>query len=165
MNDTLYNKLTLYSSNDILSELSYVSSAISFLERNIDKIDWVILSENPAVIRLLEDNKDKIDWRCLSRNPAAIHLLKANINKINWSSLAMNTEAIELLEANMDKIDLKENYIFANPFIFTYNYDYIKSVRQELNKEIISLAMHPDRIDYLSKIYGFNNIIETFCDN
>ena len=37
---------------------------------NIDKIDWMHLSRNPAAIHLLEANQDKIYWYSLSRNPA-----------------------------------------------------------------------------------------------
>jgi hypothetical protein len=40
------------------------------LENNQDKIDWSMLSLNPATISLLEKNQDKINWYCLSRNPS-----------------------------------------------------------------------------------------------
>jgi hypothetical protein len=43
---------------------------------NINKINWVSLSENPNAIELLKENKDKINWRRLSKNPNAIELLE-----------------------------------------------------------------------------------------
>ena len=53
---------------------------------DINKIDWIELSENPNAIILLEKNKDKINWR--------IQLISKNINKINWDSLSSNPNAI-----------------------------------------------------------------------
>ncbi len=69
------------------------------------KIDWEILSENPAAISLLEINKYRIDWLRLSRNYAAIFLLESNPKRMEWNSLSFNSAAIFLLETNPDKID------------------------------------------------------------
>jgi hypothetical protein len=44
--------------------------ALTLLEKNQDKIDWLWLSSNPSAISLLEKNQDKIDWAQLSANPA-----------------------------------------------------------------------------------------------
>jgi len=46
------------------------------LQKNYDKIDWMVLSANPNAIHLIEKNMDKIDWTVLSGNPNAIHLLE-----------------------------------------------------------------------------------------
>ena len=37
---------------------------------DIEKLDWLHLSENPAAIHLLESNPKKIDWEWLSENTA-----------------------------------------------------------------------------------------------
>jgi hypothetical protein len=34
----------------------------NLLEKNLDKVDWQLLSNNPNAIHLLEKNLDKIDW-------------------------------------------------------------------------------------------------------
>ena len=39
------------------------------LEKNIDKIDWNILSENPNAIPILEKHFDKICWCNFLKNP------------------------------------------------------------------------------------------------
>uniref|UniRef100_A0A6C0KMH9 Uncharacterized protein n=1 Tax=viral metagenome TaxID=1070528 RepID=A0A6C0KMH9_9ZZZZ len=39
---------------------------------DIEKLDWISLSENPNSICLLEKNLDKIEWNYLSGNPNAI---------------------------------------------------------------------------------------------
>jgi len=82
-------------------------SAIHLLEQNQDKINWTHLSENFSAIHLLEQNQDKINWSFLSKNPNAIHLLEQNQDKINWSFLSQNPSAIHLLEKNQDKINWK----------------------------------------------------------
>jgi len=79
--------------------LSKNPAAISVLKKNPDK-----LSRNPAAISLLEKNPDKIDWSWLSENSVAISLLEKNLDKINWSGLSYNPAAISLLEKNPDKI-------------------------------------------------------------
>jgi len=47
----------------------YGRESIHLLEKNLDKIDWSWLSENPNGLYLLENNTDKIDWDALSQNP------------------------------------------------------------------------------------------------
>ena len=42
-------------------------NAISLLEKNLDKVDWVRLSANPNAIHILEKNLDKVDWTALSK--------------------------------------------------------------------------------------------------
>jgi hypothetical protein len=52
------------------------------------KLNWVVLSANPAAIHLLEANPNRINCHVFSGNPAAIHLLEANANRINWDWLS-----------------------------------------------------------------------------
>jgi hypothetical protein len=71
-----------------------------------DRINWVMLSGNPAAIDILRANSGRIDWRELSENPAAIDLLRENPNRINWEGVSENTSpvAIKLLLENRRKI-------------------------------------------------------------
>ena len=45
---------------------------------------------NPSAISILEKHMDKIEWCLLSMNPNAMNMLKKNIEKINWSVLSIN---------------------------------------------------------------------------
>jgi hypothetical protein len=65
------------------------------LEKNLDKIDWKILSGNPSAIHLLEKNLDKIDWCILSSNP---NIFKVNYEYLNQYSLCMGINAEILSE-------------------------------------------------------------------
>jgi hypothetical protein len=113
------------------------------------------LSSNPGAIHILEKNIDKIDWSMLSLNPNAIHLLEKNIDKIDWYWLSKNPNAIHLLEKNIDKIDWSE--LSTNPEIFTFVYDYEK---MKTNMEKIGLAdelsmrvLDPDRLNRICNTY------------
>ena len=86
------------------SVLSYHSRAAHILERNQDKINWLNLSHNSGAIGLIEKNLDKIDWDRLSGNPSAVPLLEENPDKIYWTYLSANPSAVPLLEENPDKI-------------------------------------------------------------
>jgi ribosomal protein L24E len=69
--------------------------AMRVLEKNLDKIDWSYLSQNPSIFakQLFETYPEKICWRYLSSNSSdwAIQLLKQNPDKIHWWSLSKNT--------------------------------------------------------------------------
>jgi hypothetical protein len=104
--------------------LSQNPNAIHLVEQHLDKVNWYALSSNPRAIHMLEQNLDKIYWDELSSNPNAIHILEQNLDKINWEELSRNPNAIHLLEQNLDKINWEE--LSRNPSIFTYDYDEIK---------------------------------------
>ena len=108
---------------------------------NIDKIDWMHLSRNPAAIHLLEANPQKIDWYWLSENPAAIHLLEANPDKIDWYWLATNPVAIHLLKENQDKISWQA--LSKNPVIFQYDYDAMKKKCGAFKEDLMKDRFHP----------------------
>ena len=88
--------------------------AISFLERNLDK-----LKEEGALYGRL--GRWGLDWWWgeLSCNPNAIHLLEQNQEKICWYNLSTNMNAIHLLEQNPDEIDgiIYAEMIIREPFI------------------------------------------------
>ena len=100
-------------------------TAIDLLSENLDKVDWIVLSQNPGAIELLKTNPDKISWRYLSCNPNAGELLKQRHyhenslsvpeyyklelnNKLSWEFLSANPCAIELLKANPARIHWEE---------------------------------------------------------
>ena len=130
------------------------------MEENRDKIDYYMLSENENGIELLKENQDKIDWYLLSENPEAISILKENHDKISWSQLSKNPNAIEILKENQDKINW--SILSSNPSIFTYDYEKISNNFKDLKKEIIAKAFEPDRIFNLIKIYGKEDVYNTY---
>jgi alpha-D-ribose 1-methylphosphonate 5-triphosphate diphosphatase PhnM len=73
------------------------------LEKNMDKVEWIQFSRNPAAIHLLQQNLETVDWDSLSSNsnPNAVHLLKDALNhspeKINWSNLSRNPNFMEVI--------------------------------------------------------------------
>ena len=115
------------------------------LEANQDRLNWKLLSINPAAIHLLEANLDKIDWDFLSTNSAAIHLLEANPDKIDWAELSENPAAIHLLEANQNKIEWWT--LSVNPGIFTYDYDLMMQERKQIRYGLIEYLHQPRFIE------------------
>ena len=98
----------------------------SFVEKNIDKVDWVWLSRNPNAIPILEKNIDKVNWHCLSLNPNAIPILEKNLDKVNWNMLSKNPNAHLLLS----KLDYQEMKINAKDF----------------SRELTEHVFHPKRL-------------------
>ena len=93
---------------------------------------------------MLEKNLDKVNWHCLSQNPNAIHLLENNINKIIWFWLSFNINAIYLLEKNLDKV--KWHCLSQNPNIFTYDYETMKKNCSIFKEELIKKVWSPLRV-------------------
>lgn len=80
--------------------------AISLLEKNQEKIDWLMLCSNPEAAHLIKDNLHRdLCWHSLSKNPNAIEILKKHPENIIWYDLSANPNAMELLEANPDRIN------------------------------------------------------------
>jgi len=148
--------------------------AISFLERNLDKLKglvyangccvellWHDLSCNPNAIHLLEQNQEKIDWGNLSTNMNAIHLLEQNPDWIGWIYLCGNDNprAIHLIEKNLDQLNDMWEYdqawsygISRNPnaiHLIEKNLDKIEWKNVSINPNAISLLeKYPDKIDW-----------------
>jgi hypothetical protein len=165
------NDLTEYGWN----YLSQNSAALHLLENNINKISWIGLSlnENPKVLDFINkhlDDLNKLDFNILSGNSKVIPLLEANKDKIHYENLMYNTNAMHLIEEKINELDAKclaqlsknpgaiellEKYpskinkyrIWANPMIFTYDYDKIKEIFADLNKEIHEYYYHPSRMN------------------
>jgi len=90
------------------------------LEKNLDKVDWYMLSENPNAIHIFEKNMDKVDWNWLSQSPNAIHLLEKNLNKVNWEFLSRNPNAIHLLETIVTLLYYIKQFFYTIPNILSY---------------------------------------------
>ncbi len=159
-------------------------NSISFLEQNLDKIDWEWLSENPKAIHLLEQNQDKIDWESLSGNPKAIHLLEQNLDKIDWKVLSSNPKAIHLIEENLDKIDnfklhknpnaihllgrpnikrLRDSYynycwenLSENPSIFEIDYKSVAKIVALFKEELMQKCFHSSRLVRYLDTYNYD---------
>ena len=135
--------------------LSENPGAIRLLEANPDKIDWINVSKNENAIHLIEPNLDKISWDLLSVNPGAIHLLTKNIDKINWFYLSKNPEAIDLLEQFPEMIDWTSIVSNTNPRIFPIIQDNIHQIH------IPSLVLNEHALDL---IINYNLISENISN-
>lgn len=134
-------------------KLSYLSAnknpnAIRILEKNMEKIDWSLLSANPSAIEMLEITK-KFDWRELSKNPKAIHLLEKYPKRIHWRGLLTNPKAIHLIEKDIHNIQSKvlANYsVSENEFgLHEAQSWYCLSINPGAAK---LLEKHPDKINW-----------------
>lgn len=59
----------------------------------MNKVDWDMLSKNTNAIHILEKNLDRVHWIItFSLNPNAVHILEKeeNSDKINWGWLSQN---------------------------------------------------------------------------
>ena len=65
---------------DLIADYTCENKLLPWID--INKLNWELLSENPAACDLFKENPDKINWDWLSMNPAAIDLLIANTDKI-----------------------------------------------------------------------------------
>ena len=54
----------------LIGDLSKNPNAISLLEQNLDKVDWISIQRNPNAINILEQNLDKVDWIRIWSNPS-----------------------------------------------------------------------------------------------
>ena len=133
--------------------LSENPNAIHILEKNLDKVHWWNLSSNINAIHLLENNLDNdVSWSLLSRNPNAIHLLEKNLNKfywcINWFSLSLNPNAIPILEKNLDKIAWYHLGFNPNAHLLLSKLDYqeMKINTQDFSRELVEYVFHPERL-------------------
>ena len=61
-------------------------------------VNWIALSQNPAMIPLLKENFTKAQWYYLSKNPGAIEMLLENVDKIDWGALGCNPSVMEFLK-------------------------------------------------------------------
>ena len=99
-------------------------------------------------------------------NPEAVAYLLQNVEAeypfgLNMHVLSVNPTAMDYLEKNPTKINFPK--FWENPAIFEF--DYQTSFKEKLPKlkdELLSVALHPDRIDRLLK-QGFS--VREIVDN
>ena len=53
-----------------INKLNWTPGDPDVFNQNLYKINWNLMSRNPAAIQLLEQNQDKINWYNLSENPS-----------------------------------------------------------------------------------------------
>ena len=78
---------------------------------------------------LLEKNMDKIDWFMLSSNPSALPLLEKNLDKVDWVQLSSihSAEAMLLLEPHLDELEDQWNALCENPFAINLLYNAVNT--------------------------------------
>jgi hypothetical protein len=143
--------------------------AIHIIEQYLDNLtnfSWQILAKNPNATHIISKNLYKLDelgWRHLCENPNAIPILEKNIDKINWYTLSSNINGIKIIEKYPDKIKFYlffdyENFSVNEP-IFELDYDAIESRCNIYKEELISVALHPSRIEcYLQQGIPFDEL-------
>jgi hypothetical protein len=87
---------------------------VDLLQKHIDKLDWILLSQNPYAIPILEQHQDKLDWWSLSQNPNAIPILNKNKHKICWINICLNKNSISLIHFKLKHKYLQYYYEFSN---------------------------------------------------
>ena len=74
---------------------------------NKEGLSWDLLSTNPNAISLLEKNPDKINWIHLSGKSNAVHLISEALDKypykIDWCRLSSNPNAVHLISEESKK--------------------------------------------------------------
>jgi len=146
----------------ILLCYNHSPAAISILEKNVDRINWYILSSNPAAMGLLLKYKQFIVFSRLSLNPApeARVLLKQNHQKIDWEALCKNPSpaAFELLLQHKEKLNwssyVVRDRLSANPAAIDYLLEHEHFISSAIAyntspKAIKWLRNHPGRINWL----------------
>ncbi len=81
--------------------LSLNPIAIDFLFEHFEnEVNWFYFCQqnNEHAIKVIEKNLNKINWGILSRNDKAMHLLEKNIDKIDWDRLSSNTGIYEEID-------------------------------------------------------------------
>jgi hypothetical protein len=84
----------------------------------LDKINWPILSYNPAAIPILEKNQQKIPWNHLSQNPAIFVLDTNAMRKQIDNGFAEEMIATALHPRHFERNLLQYNYdICLNEYV------------------------------------------------
>ena len=104
--------------------LHHNPKASEYLKEKPNKINWILLADNPDTIEVIEEFLEKKDlftlsgkgrvgfrrfkrqfWSRISSNPNGLGLLSKNHDLIKWKHLSKNPSAMSILEKNQDKID------------------------------------------------------------
>jgi hypothetical protein len=138
-----YNKAALELPNFNYSYYLLLQNTECYLEEvNIfDEIERKNIKDNLIKMQSSPFNKQEIVWHNIALE---LQVPTRFIDKY-LEELSKNPDDIEMLKKYPNKIDKKS--IWANPMIFTYDYDKIKGIFADLNKEYYVLFYHPKRIN------------------
>jgi phage gp36-like protein len=130
-------------------ELSRNISAVSFMKKYRDKINWdyACMNESKEMVEFLFENRKNIHWGFLSGNPSAVYRLKDNLKKVDVLMLNTNPNAVEILEDNPEFIDY-------NALCDNRSEKAMKLVEKNINHPDISfeyLSSNPYAIDILKR--------------
>ena len=132
---------------------------IYLLRQHPHFIHLYILLDNPLCMSIIEDmlndgtifdnkfNMDKLMvFKTLNKNGSlnVLEILRKK-NELDFKYLSKNPNAIDTLKNNKDKICW--DAFSKNPAIFTYDYNEIKRLKHDINKEVIECAFSPERIE------------------
>jgi hypothetical protein len=102
-------------------------------------------NQSNSAAQLWAENLDKIEWLELSQNPSAnaLELLMQHPDKIHWLELSKNqsANALKLLMQNQDKVDWTA--LSSNPAIFTYDYAAMKENCLLFKEDLMKERFHP----------------------
>jgi len=147
--------------------VNYNKNAVNFLRNNRQYIDYNILCRYEHGIEfvdeLIKNNElDKINWTMLSMNPAAMHIFNEPkyYKYIDWISILYNTNAAELVKNNFHMIRQYWEYVCGQPHLM----DIIEQNMKKINRNTLSsnynaihiLEQNVEKIDIYFLIYNKN---------
>jgi hypothetical protein len=138
-----YNKAAIELPNFNYSYYLLFQNTECYLEEiNIfDEIERKEIKDNLIKMQSLPSNQYAILWH----NIALELQVPTRFTDRFLEELSKNPDDIEMLKKYPNKIDKKS--IWSNPMIFTYDYDKIKIIFADLNKEYYAAFYHPKRIN------------------
>jgi len=133
----------------------------------LDKIEWLELSQNPAAMYILNDPKyyKYIDWQGLLCNTHAVELVKNNFQHVDkyWAIICKQPHLIDIIEQNMDKINwygLSSNFNAIH--ILEKNLDKLSIFELCVNKNGFQLLLRLNHVFDDSAYYDNNIVFEYF---
>lgn len=145
----IHNKYNLY--DDIINENKIIT-----INKSTDELLLSKLLQTTDKIKFIKRNLSKFrkgDYRNLFKNPNMSSIIKeymyslTSIEVVELQYLCENINMIDVIEHNLDRMSNNEiNIIICNPNIFTYQYNKIKHIKENINKAIIEEMYSPKRI-------------------
>jgi hypothetical protein len=138
--------------NDAKCTINYNKNAVNFLRNNRKYIDYKILCGEEHGIEFVDElikNNElyKIDWNLLSKNPAAMHILNdlKYHEMINWCGILSNNNAAEFVKNNLHMVEKHWNILCEKPHL-------IEIIEQHMDKiDWYTLSLNYNAIHILEK--------------
>jgi hypothetical protein len=129
--------------------LSLNPNAITILEKNVDKINWMRLSANPNAIRIFEQHPDKVEWWMFPREQNNTPISKSHFDEISRWEFTDSPHIIEFLNA-----------------VSPYDYDAIKKhCNVMINQEELAMKVyHPRHVIRHLDDYNYNLCEDEYYD-